>query len=340
MTTLTIGAAPHSYDGSSYYRIWLPFKHLDDQSHHITGVLPPGGAMPGPKDAQGLDVLIFQRPAGKEGARMLERLVGQGTKLVYEVDDDMLNVDSSGLPHLHDDRARESVRRCLRLCDMVTTTNEYLAETVRPFNDNIRILPNHVKAGLLDQPKARKPHPGRVTIGWAGGTSHLVDMVEIADTLRAVLNDNPAVETHFIGFDFSPLLGDLRARSRWTRWEPDVGDYYKRIDFDIAVAPSADIPFNRAKTWLRALEMGAMAVPIVAANRLPYSDYVIDGKTGFLVDSPAEWQARLTDLINDPEMRAEMGAAGKEQAAGWTIEEGWKLWETAYESVVDGSADS
>ncbi len=35
-----------------------------------------------------------------------------------------------------------------------------------------------------------------------------------------------------------------------------------------------------------------------------------------------------------------MGAAGKEQAAGWTIEEGWKLWETAYESVVDGSADS
>ncbi len=69
MTTLTIGAAPHSYDGSSYYRIWLPFKHLDDQSHHITGVLPPGGAMPGPKDAQGLDVLVFQRPAGKEGAR-------------------------------------------------------------------------------------------------------------------------------------------------------------------------------------------------------------------------------------------------------------------------------
>jgi glycosyltransferase involved in cell wall biosynthesis len=337
-STLTLGACPHSYDGSSYYRIWQPFKHLDEQSHHITGVLPPGGPIPGPKDIAGLDVLVFQRPAGKEGARMLERLVGQGPKLVYEVDDDMLNVDSSGLPHLHDDRSRESIRRCLRLCDMVTTTNEYLAETIRPFNDNIRILPNHVKAGLLDQPRARKPHPDRVTVGWAGGTSHLVDMVEIADTLRTVLDDNPQAETHFIGFDFSPMLGDLRDRSRWTRWEPDVGNYYKHIDFDIAIAPSADIPFNRAKTWLRALEMGAMGVPIVAANRLPYSDYVVDGKTGFLVDSPAEWQARLTDLINDPDMRAEMGAAGREQAAGWTIEEGWKLWQDAYESVVDAGS--
>ena len=334
MTTLQIGAIPHSYDGSSYYRIWLPFTHLEDRSHHITQILPPGSRMPGPRDIQDVDVVVFQRPAGKAGARMLESLIGQGTKLVYEVDDDMLNVDSSGLPHLFDDRAREGVRRCLRLCDMVTTTNEYLADTIRPYNDNIRILPNHVKAGLLEQPLARKPDPGKVTIGWAGGTSHLIDMVEIAGSLRNVLDDEPTTETHFIGFDFSPLLAEFRSRSRWTRWEPDVGDYYKHIDFDIAVAPSADIPFNRAKTWLRALEMGALGIPIVASNRLPYSDYVVDGKTGFLVNSGSEWYERIRELVNDPDLRAEMGAAGKEQASQWTIEEGWRLWEQAYESAV------
>jgi len=336
MTTLQIGAIPHSYDGSSYYRIWLPFTHLEERSHHITQILPPGSRMPGPRDIQDVDAVVFQRPAGKAGARLLESLLGHGTKLVYEVDDDMLNVDSSGLPHLFDDRAREGVRRCLRLCDMVTTTNEYLADTIRPYNDNIRILPNHVKAALLEQQKPRKPDPDLVTVGWAGGTSHLVDMVEISDVLKDTVSRFGNVETHFIGFDFSPLLGDLRKFSRWTRWEPDVGDYYKRVDFDIAVAPSADIPFNRAKTWLRALEMGALGIPVVASNRLPYSDYVIDGKTGFLVNSTEEWGLRLRELIHDPEMRAEMGAAGKEQAAGWTIEDGWRLWETAYESVVSG----
>jgi outer membrane protein OmpA-like peptidoglycan-associated protein len=90
-------------------------------------------------------------------------------------------------------------------------------------------------------------------------------------------------------------------------WQQDVGDYYKGVDFDIAIAPSADQLFNRSKTWIRALEMGALGIPIVAQNRLPYSDYVIDGVTGFLVNTEEEWHDRLTELINDPEMRAEMG---------------------------------
>jgi glycosyltransferase involved in cell wall biosynthesis len=333
MRTLTVGAAPHSYDGSSYYRVWLPFKHFGDNSHHIVGAISPGGPVFGPNDVDGLDVLMLQRPAGREGARMLERLAGQ-TKLVYEVDDDMLQVDPSGLPHLYDERFRESVRRCLRLCDMVTTTNQYLADTIRPYNENVVVLPNFVKAGLLNIPRPAKPDPSLVTIGWAGGTSHLVDMVGIQDVLRDVLHANLATELHFMGFDFSPLLVGLRDRCRRSNWQRDVGEYYKRVDFDIAIAPSADIPFNRSKTPIRALEMAALGIPIVASNRLPYSDFVIDGKTGFLVDGDKEWCARLHELVNDADMRAELGAAAREQAAGWTIEDNWPLWEQAYEQAA------
>lgn len=329
MKTLTIGIVPHSYDGSSYYRIWLPAKHLTANSHHIVGVARPGSQMVTPQEASELDVLVFQRPAGREGARMLEQLVGR-TRLVYEVDDDMLNATSSGLPHLVNERARESIKRCLRLCDMVTTTNEYLAETIRPYNDNIVILPNHVKAGLLDM---ARPQRDRLTIGWAGGTSHLGDMVTVAEPLRQVLDDHPDVDMHFMGFDFSPLV---RHECRWSVWEPDVGDYYKGIDFDIAIAPSEDTLFNRSKTWIRALEMAALGIPIVAQNRLPYSDFVVDGKTGYLVDSDADWVSALDALINDADMRAEMGAAARAQAADWTIEEGWRLWEAAYEHAAAG----
>jgi glycosyltransferase involved in cell wall biosynthesis len=328
VTTLQIGAIPHSYDGSSYYRIWLPFTHLEERSHHITQILPPGSRMPGPRDLQDVDVVVIQRPAGKAGARFLQTLVGHGTKIVYEIDDDMLNVESAGLPHLYDDQARESIRRCLRLSDMVTASSPHLAEMVRPYNDNIVVLPNHIKAGLLD---ITRPRRDRLTIGWAGGTSHAWDVEEIRDPLRDITADYPDVDIHWIGANHSPILG---RSCRWTKWEQDVGHYYKHIDFDIAVAPSADNLFNRSKTWLRALEMGALGIPVVASNRLPYSDYVIDGKTGFLVNNREEWTERLRDLVNDADMREEMGAAGKEQAAQWTIEEGWRLWEQAYESAV------
>jgi glycosyltransferase involved in cell wall biosynthesis len=329
MKTLTIGAIPHSFDGSSYYRIWLPFRHLDINSQHEHLVAPPGTPMPNEREASGADAIVFQRPAGKAGAKMLESLMGH-TKLIYEIDDDMLNATSSGLPHLVNEQARASIKRCLRLCDMVTTSNEYLAEIVRPYNDNIQILPNHIKAGLLEM---RRPQRDKVTIGWAGGTSHLWDMVEVADPLRKVLDENPEVDMHFMGYDFSPLLG---RQCRWSVWQADVGDYYKGVDFDIAIAPSADQLFNRSKTWIRALEMGALGIPIVAQNRLPYSDYVIDGVTGFLVNTEEEWHDRLTELINDPEMRAEMGAAARVQASKWTIEEGWRKWEAAYEFATEG----
>jgi hypothetical protein len=328
MKTLRFGAVPHSFDGSSYYRIWLPMKHLEANSHHSVGVLRPGGDLPNEQEASMLDVLMFQRPAGKEGAMMLERLVGR-TKLVYECDDDMLNATPWGLPHLQTDRAKESIKRCLRLCDAVTTTNEYLAETIRPYNENIYILPNHVKASLLDM---QRPRRQRLTIGWAGGTSHLGDMMTVHRPMTDILDANPEVDMHFIGFDFTPMVG--YRNSRWTAWSADVGHYYKNVDFDIAIAPSEDQIFNRSKTWLRALEMGALGIPIVAQNRLPYSDYVIDGKTGFLVDSDQDWFDRITDLINDADMREEMGAAAREQAAGYVIEDGWRLWEQAYESIA------
>jgi len=303
-------------------------KHLEANSHHSVGVLRPGGDLPNEQEASMLDVLMFQRPAGKEGAMMLERLVGR-TKLVYECDDDMLNASPWGLPHLQTDRAKESIKRCIRLCDAVTTTNEHLADILRPYNENIYILPNHVKADLLD---LQRPRRDRLTIGWAGGTSHLGDFYSIAGPITDVLDANLDVDMHFVGQDFTPLVG--YRNSRWTAWSQDVGHYYKNIDFDIAVAPSEDQLFNRSKTWLRALEMGALGIPIVAQNRLPYSDYVIDGKTGFLVDTADEWRTALQALINDADMRAEMGAAAREQAAEYVIEDGWKLWEQAYESIA------
>jgi glycosyltransferase involved in cell wall biosynthesis len=332
MRTLTIAACPHSYDGSSYYRLHLPFDHLSEQSHHIVKVKDPRERMPERHEVEGVDVVIFQRPAGKHGARMLEQLLG-ATKLVYELDDDMLNADSAGIPHLVHEQLRESVRRCLRLCDAVTVPNETLAESIRSIpgmEAPVFILPNHVKAGLLD---IRRPRRDRLTVGWAGGTSHGWDLEELRVPMRAVLDNHPDVDMHFIGQDASPILG---RDCRWSMWEPDVGEYYKNIDFDIAVAPSADRKFNRSKTPLRALEMGALGIPIVASNRLPYSDFVIDGKTGFLVDSDDEWRDRIELLIDDETLREEMGAAGKEQASGWTIEEGWRLWESAYEKVADG----
>jgi glycosyltransferase involved in cell wall biosynthesis len=332
---LTIAGMAHAPDGSGYYRFYLPFRWLADKSEHMCG-MPPIGQQWAPSDAElsQIDVLAMQRPAGKPGVRQMEQLQGKAA-LVYETDDDMLQVDPSGLPHLYDEKMRGTIRRCIRLADMVTVSTPYLAEQVEQYNDNVVVLQNHINGELISESERWQkelPEDRPLTVGWQGGTSHLMDMVTVADPLRRVLEDNPAVQMHFAGFDYSPLV---KRTCRWSTWQQDVWDHYKGTShFDIAIAPLADHPFNRSKSHLKALEAAAMGIPIVASDSLPYRDFVVDGVTGFLVKSEDEWYTQIDALIHDADMRAEMGAKGREVARGWTMQDtGWRLWESAYESV-------
>lgn len=332
---LTIVAMPYQADGSGYYRMYLPFKHLTANSRHIFGIPAPGVkvGLPGPADLEDVDVLVTQRPAFKFGMRQFDRLAGHVAR-VHEVDDDLLTTETSNLPFTTDPRAVESVRYCLRRAEMVTVSTPYLAELYAPFNSNIVVLPNYVKAGLLDLPRKRRD---RVTIGWQGGTSHLIDLCAIQDPLTGVLDANPDADMHWIGVDYSPLV---RRQCRFTPWSEDVGDYYKTIDFDIAIAPLADagnmwdVPFNRSKSHLKCLEAAARGIPVVAQDCEPYREFVRDGETGYLVRTGEQWRARLTELIHDSAAREEMGAKARALAAGYTIEEHWAKWEAAYQSCV------
>jgi glycosyltransferase involved in cell wall biosynthesis len=328
--TLTVIGLPFQADGSGYHRFYLPFQHLRANSRHIYGLPAPGTKLPVPTaaDMEDIDVLVMQRPAFQHGARQFDRLAGH-VSLVLETDDDMLTVEPSNLGHFAaDPRARESVEYCLRRADMVTVSTPYLAELYSPFTSNIRVLPNYVKASLLDMQRKRRE---RVTIGWQGGTSHLVDLCAIQDPLRQVLDAHPDVDMHWIGWDMSPLV---RRPCRFTPWFDDVGEYYKAVDFDIAIAPLAPVAFNRAKSYLKALDAAARGIPVIATDMEPYRDFVIDGVTGYLVRTEDEWVARLTELIHDAAAREELGAKAYEQAKAYTMQGNWRAWEKCYEEAA------
>jgi hypothetical protein len=333
---LTAVGIPFQPDGSGYHRLYLPWKHLTANSRHVYGIPAPGQRIPPPTPAEleDVDVLVMQRPAFAYGARQFDRMAGHVAR-VYETDDDMLTMETSNSPFTTDPRSPESVRYCLRRAEMVTVSTPYLAELYAPYNSNIRILPNCVKAELLDMPRKRRD---RVTIGYQGGLSHLIDLCMVQNMLRQVLDAHPDVDMHWIGQDFAPLLYDYwplnRGRARYTPWCDDVGDYYKTFDFDISIAPLADVPFNRAKSPLKALEAAARGVPVVAQDMEPYRDFVVDGVTGYLVRTEQEWTKRLTELIHDEAAREEMGAAAKKVAARYTMQGNWQLWERAYEEAA------
>ena len=154
---LTIIAMAGGADGSGYYRLYLPFKHLAANSRHLALIPPPGRTPPQPSraDMEDVDVFIAQRPIGAVGMRTWDNLAGTVAR-VYEVDDDLLTVDPSGLPHLCDERIRESIRGLLTARRWSPCSTPYLAEEYSRYNPNVRVLPNLVNADVLDLPRRRR----------------------------------------------------------------------------------------------------------------------------------------------------------------------------------------
>jgi glycosyltransferase involved in cell wall biosynthesis len=329
---LSVLGLPHQADGSTYYRMFLPLSCLQQASgHRVMIPRPDVKFLPEPSQLADVDVLVMQRPAGPAGMQCWSAWKPH-TRLVYEVDDDLLRVDPSGLPHLHDDRVRDTIRFCLQLSDLITVSTPYLAEQYRQFNDRVVVLPNYVDEKLL---AVERPRRERLTLGWAGGSSHLADWATVAaPAVRATLDARPEIDMHFMGVDFSPMLGDARARCRFTTWDADVSSYYHKIDFDVGLAPLGDSDFNRSKSYVRALEMASLGIPVVASDVEPYREFVIDGVTGYLVRTEQEWTARLAELVGDAEAREEMGRKAKEHAAAFTIQGNWVKWRDAYEAVA------
>jgi glycosyltransferase involved in cell wall biosynthesis len=323
-----------NHSGCGQYRIGLPMWALAQAGHDATAFsvlnmeLPPD-----------LDVLVGQQVFGADRGgvwRNAASTPGRTTALVFETDDDVWNLHGTNQEALgfRDPELMASLEDSIRCADAVSVTTTALGEQISRLNQNVHVLPNCIDEALLRRERRRND---RLTIGWAGGSSHHNDFAFAGKELRTFFRRNPEVELHIVGADFRAQLG--RPRDRLSMWSENLVDYLARLDFDIGIAPLAYHAFNRSKSDIKVLEYAALGIPVVATDYGPYSDSVQHGVTGFLVKRPHEWERYLRELVNDEAMRLEMGANAKRWAATRTIQGNIWRWEEAYRSAV-GTAEA
>lgn len=325
MTALDVFGWQADHNGCGYYRIELPMQGLANLGHRVAAsqTLPPAV-----RDSPST-VIIGQRICKPGPSEVWQRLATQGRRLVFEIDDDLWNVDATS-PTAHrffaDPDVRTALETNIRVATAVTVTTEPLAERVAAWNSNVHIVPNAVPDWLVEHQPTRRDD-GVLTIGWGGSATHQMDFEQAGSPLRQFLTRNPVAELHCIGVDYAS--GIRAPHARYTPWVPGVEDFLRAIDYHIGIAPLRPHVFNQGKSALKALECGALGIPIVASAVRPYEDYVRHGETGFLVRRDHEWASHLRTLTNDPDLRATMGAAAREQARHHTISALAPLWQKA-----------
>jgi hypothetical protein len=225
--------------GCGFYRIVLPLRTLKANGWDTrwqAGTPPPESAP--------YRLVVGERLDRAEAQGHWRRLRARH-RLVYEIDDDVFHVDPTnhmayrvyGQPGVQD-----VVSHLAATSDLVTVTTEPLAEVMREHNPNVAVLPNCVPGWLCDHPRPRNTKP---VVGWTGGASHTLDIAMIAETVREFMRTRPDWDLHIVGTDFRPTLHLLTAR--FTRWEPDPEDYYRKLDFDIGLCPLTGSVFDAGK---------------------------------------------------------------------------------------------
>ena len=77
--------------------------------------------------------------------------------------------------------------------------------------------------------------------------------------------------------------------------------------------PLPDNPWERGKCGFKLIQYMACGLPVIASPVGVNSEIVEHGVNGFLAETQEEWEAALSTLIADSDLRQQMGKAGREK---------------------------
>ena len=100
-------------------------------------------------------------------------------------------------------------------------------------------------------------------------------------------------------------------RYRQVTWTID-GELEVLRGFTIGIMPLQDTVWERGKCGFKLLQYMACGVPVIGSPVGVNIDIIEDGINGFLADSLEEWRSKLERLIQDPELRQNLAARGRQ----------------------------
>lgn len=327
--------------GCAWYRVFLPMEQLQAHGYDVTMASADTEKHRGSgitaRSMEGHDVIVAQRFNKPTGVHVYREARTPYNRLVYELDDDIFSVQPDNFQAYHFWQRADIIDaaiHAMEISDVVTCSTEPLAEVLREHNPNVVVIPNHIPGWVCDAERNRRARP---SVGWAGAASHGADVGLIASPVRRFLKRFPGWDLRLNGTDYRPTFKVERAH--FAKWVPVVDEpekFYLSPDWDIGLAPVVANTFNASKSCLKALEYGALGIPTIASDFHPYRDYIKHGETGFLVKRDHEWLSYMSELASDDGLREKMGAAAREQARQFTIENGWTRWAQVYEGLFGG----
>lgn len=316
---LNILGLAHRFSGCHYHRVTLPLGFMDNIDGLVTDS-PTQELL----EQNNYDLLLYNRGcAFNDGWHILKDKIG----IVMDLDDDWI------LPPNHMNyqsylNVKPVIENNIRIADIVTVTNERLADRVYPLNNNVYVLPNALPYGQDQFISDKEPdQDGKLRIFWAGGISHEHDIRILRNPFKRLVQYKDKIKMVLGGYslenEYSQRIWD-RMYSSFTGGDTLDGvrieglpprHYMNTYRFaDIMVVPLESSDWHACKSNLKLLEAACKGVPVIVSNVEPYSR---DPDAPVLwVNKQSDWYDHLKFLINNENARIDYG----EKLKAWATE--------------------
>ncbi len=316
-----------------WYRGIGPMLALGARGHEIVQVWRPEVGIRG-ELVRGCDVVHVYRAHEAEVLQIVRQAKQRGIVVVYDNDDDMRAVPRNNAAHqdyggFAGERALRQISRLVQLADLATAPSDAIVERFREYGArHVQLIENYVPDAALDA--SAPPNGDRVVAGWLAGQEHHLDVerMPLREQLGRALDEHPQLVVETIGV----RLGLRHERYRHV----DRVDFFdlpaKLAEYDVGLAPIADIPFNHARSNIKVKEYAALGRPWLASPVGPYAR--LGEQQGGRLVADDDWCTALGRLVDKPRERRKLAKHARKWGRAQSVSANVELWEDALAAAI------
>jgi glycosyltransferase involved in cell wall biosynthesis len=260
--------------------------------------------------ASGYDIVFIQREAFMTGTTIFEKLFSKSkAKVIFDFDDAIWHQDvSEANKKFAWLKKPEKTADIIALSDLIFAGNSYLAAYAEQFNKKIKIVPTTIDTDEYSASE-KKADSETVCIGWSGSITTIKHFEFALPFLTALKNKyGNRISIKLIG-DKSYTNTSLNIKGLGWNKRDEISEL---STFDIGIMPLPHDDWARGKCGLKGLQYMALKIPAIMSPVGVNEEIIVDGVNGFLADKNEQWIEKISLLIENPELRKQIGNAARQ----------------------------
>jgi L-malate glycosyltransferase len=261
-------------------------------------------------DLKNYDIVYYFLWVTPFGPPIFERLFCNfSKKIIYDIDDLVYSKNKTTSWYIRILKGYSKPIFLMKKAHHIITCTPYLDEFVKKYNTNTTDISSTVdtekRYTVVNEYNNNKP----IVIGWSGSHSTIKHFLTIENVLKRIQQKYPTAIVKVIG-GANVLIEGVQVES--CDWNEKI-EISTLQSFDIGIYPLPNEEWVFGKSSLKAIQYMALGIPTVA-TAIGTNFRVIENEiSGFLVTNEDEWVERISQLIDNPDLRKAIGQAARKK---------------------------